>query len=290
MEKIVVTGVGGPAGRAVASYFSESGFSVVGTDIAFVGSGLDGFFRVPRGDSPAFPSALMDILRMERPLLFVPTVTEELPQAARLKERISALGIRMFSSEPQSVDIANDKYLTACVLSDAKIPVPRTLADDEVKSAAVAGEILGYPFIAKPRQGRGGRGVVVHYTSSDAAAESRSGIVYQEFLGGEEYDVNLFQFPGGGSPVVRVLLKTSLREGIVGNALTVRAVERYDIAEIALDACAALRLEGPVDMDVRRDSKGVPNILEINARVGAHVLTAGGILEAMLKYSMEGIA
>jgi carbamoylphosphate synthase large subunit len=290
MDKLLVTGVGGPAGKAVASYFRESGFSVVGTDISFAGSGLDGFFLVPRGDSPEFSPALMEILRLERPLLFVPTVTEELPQAARLKEKIGALGIRMFSSDPYAVDIANDKYLTACALRDSNIPAPRTLTDEDVIDAAGAGEVLGYPFVAKPRRGRGGRGVVVHFSRSDAARESRGGIVYQEFLSGEEYDVNMFSYPGGNPSVVRVLLKTSLREGIVGNALTVRPVERSDIAEIAEEASRSLRLEGPVDMDIRRNSVGEPKIIEINARVGANVLKAGGILDAMLEHSMKGIA
>lgn len=287
MEKILVTGVGGPAGKAVTSFFRKSGYTVVGTDIAWEGDGLDGFFLVPRGDSPEFPAALMNILRMEKPLLVVPTVTEELPQAARLKGSIAAMGIRMFSSDPLAVDIANDKYLTACALKDLGIPVPRTLADGGVIDAAGAGEVLGFPFVAKPRRGRGGRGVVVHYSRTDAARETRSGIVYQEFLCGEEFDVNLFSRPGGNPTVVRVLLKTSLRGGVVGNALTVRPVERNDVAEVAVLACRGLRLEGPIDMDVRRDAMGVPRILEINARVGANVLSAGGILDEMLDTSMK---
>jgi hypothetical protein len=142
MEKILVSGIGGPAGMAVASFFRGSGFSVVGTDISFVGSGLDGFFLVPRGDSPEFSPALMEILRMERPLLFVSPVTEELPQVARLKEEIGAMGIRMFSSDPHPVDIANDKYLTACALRDLEIPAPRTLADEGLQSG------LHYPELA----------------------------------------------------------------------------------------------------------------------------------------------
>lgn len=288
MRTVVVTGVGGPAGRAVASFFRTSSCTVIGTDITAVNTSLDRFFVIPPGDAPEFSQAILRILTREKPFLFVPTVTEELLQAARIKKVVHELGISMYIPDFEAVRIANDKYLTANTLQIFGIDVPETLAEDEVENALQAGEALGYPFIIKPRIGRGGRGVVVCMTHADAAREQRRGVVYQEFLGGEEYDVNLFVYPEGRPVVTRVLLKTSLKGGLVGNATSVEIANQPDIAAIAMRAAEALNLEGPIDMDIRRGGDGIAKILEINARVGANVLKAEGILETMMMQSIKG--
>ena len=287
MEKIVITGVGGPAGRASAVFFREAGFHIVGTDIVHVAAPVDELSIVPPGDSPEFEYALMRVLEHGKPRLFIPTVTEELPQAARLKERIRGLGVRTYLSNAEAIRIANDKYLTAIHLAFRSIAVPRTFADEDVRSAMEAGEILGYPFVAKPRVGRGGRGVKVYFSEDEAEKETRRNIVYQEFLGGEEYDVNLFAHPAGRPRASQILLKTSLKDGIVGNATGVSPVYRRDVLSLAVHAVDALNLEGPIDIDIRRDRNGAPKILDINARVGANVLMSKCVLETMLILSME---
>ena len=288
MEKVVVTGVGGPAGRAVAAYFRQCSYTVVGTDVAAVKSDVDTFIRVPPGDAPEFSPAIFHILESEKPRLFIPTVTEELVPAARMRNAVRDLGIRMFMSDVRAVCIADDKYLTAKALAAHGVEVPRSLSDEDVENPFVAGDALGYPFVAKPRHGRGGRGVFVYRDRSEAVIESRTGVVFQEFLPGEEYDANLFAGPDGEPVVTRVLLKTALKNGIVGNAVSVTAVDQPDIARLAVRAAAALKFEGPIDIDIRRGADGIPRVLEINARVGANVLCAGGILETMLHESCKG--
>ena len=46
-ETVLVTGVGGPAGRASASYFANKGYRVVGTDLREVESPATDFRLVP---------------------------------------------------------------------------------------------------------------------------------------------------------------------------------------------------------------------------------------------------
>jgi carbamoyl-phosphate synthase large subunit len=106
-------------------------------------------------------------------------------------------------------------------------------------------------------------------------------VVWQAFLPGEEFDVNLFVERDGRVPAVVVLRKTGLREGEVGNATGVERVERPDLAALAMAAARALRLEGPLDVDVRVGHDGRPAVLEVNARIGANVLTAREVLDAL---------
>lgn len=287
-RKIVVTGVGGPAGRATATFFRQRGFHVVGTDIIPVASGVDTFALVPRGDHPDFPGAILALLVRERPVMIVPTVSEELPIMSGMKTRIHRTGVQMFISDPAAVGIANDKLLTAMKLREHGIPVPRTLSREELSDVCEAGEHLGYPCLAKPRVGRGGRGVVLFSSTSEAATERRADIILQEFMPGEECDVNLFAYPAGNVRSVAVLRKTVMEDGIIGNAMAVERVCQADMVEIALRVSATLALEGPIDLDVRRDGAGVPRVLEINARVGANVLAAEEILESLLTTASEG--
>ncbi len=74
-KRVLITGVGGPAGRASTLWFREKGFEVHGTDITPVETVTDSFSIIPRGDDPGFNDAILDIVRSERPLLFLCTVT-----------------------------------------------------------------------------------------------------------------------------------------------------------------------------------------------------------------------
>ena len=79
-----------------------------------------------------------------------------------------------------------------------------------------------------------------------------------------------------------VLEKTELKEGIVGNAKSVRRVDATDVSDLAAAAARTVGLSGPLDIDIRRRSDGVPVVLEINARFGANIRHAPEVLEAVL--------
>lgn len=281
MDSILITGIGGPAGRAAAAFFRSKGLRIIGTDIVPVEDGGDVFRLVPRGDDPLFPDALITLFRTHRPVGIVPTVTEELVACATLRPILRNAGCRMFISAKEPAAIANDKFLSATTLQTRGVPVPRTLLAGEVRDARHAGTLLGYPLIAKPRFGRGGRGVTVIMNERDAQQENRTDIVYQEFMPGREYDANVFAFPAGIARASVILWKSILKEGAVGNAVAVERASHPAVSRVAEQAVRALQLEGPLDMDIRLGADGNPYILEINGRVGANALTAHETLEAL---------
>lgn len=287
MKKIIISGIGGPAGRATASFFKTRGHIVIGTDIVPTDTLVDGFHYVPRGGDQDFDAVILELMRREQPDLFIPTVSEELPRVARIKEQILLCGTKLFISSPSAVDVANDKYDTAVYLRNSSLAAPRTVLPADVRDVAEIGALFGYPFLAKPRIGRGGRGVTIIRCEEEARKELRRDIVFQEFMPGEEYDVNLFAYPAGHTTSVAVLLKTELKNGIVGNAMSVRRIVERNVASLAIATVRKLQLEGPIDMDIRKDHLGDPRILEINARVGANVLSACEILEEMSTLTME---
>jgi len=278
-ETVLVTGVGGPAGRAGASYFANRGYRVVGADMRVVASPATGFRLVPAALDPRFAARLCAIASEEKATLIVSTVTEELPVVARMRAALREREIALSISDPPGVDVANDKLRTAEDLDRAGVAVPATYP--AATSHEELADVLGFPLLSKPRFGRGGRGVVVHRGADDLTSASPEEVVWQEFLPGEEYDLNLFIERDGSVPAAVVLRKTGLKDGLVGNALGVERVERPDIAELGIRAVRSLGLEGPIDMDIRLGSDGIPAVLEVNARLGANVLSAREVLDAL---------
>lgn len=276
---VLVTGVGGPAGRAGAAYFAGRGYRVIVTDSREVASPAGEFRLVPLARDSGFPAALVDLAVAERATLVVPTVSEELPVVARLRPLLRERHIAVAISDPAGVDVANDKLLTAQALTGAGVATPATCPGS--LSAVEAARLLTLPMLSKPRVGRGGRGVLVHRTLADLERVGAGEVVWQAFLPGEEFDVNLYVERDGRVPAAVVLRKTGLKEGEVGNATGVERVDRPDVAALAAAAARVLRLEGPLDVDVRFGLDGRPAVLEINARLGANVLTAREVLDAL---------
>ena len=78
-ETVLVTGVGGPAGRAGARYFAKKGYRVVGADMREVESPANDFRFVPSARDPRFVPVLLAMAVQEQASLVLSTVTEELP-------------------------------------------------------------------------------------------------------------------------------------------------------------------------------------------------------------------
>lgn len=276
---MVVTGVGGPAGRAVSAYLRERGARVIGADMRRLEDDPAARLLPAAADSNFVP-ALLTLIQDEKAELVIPTVSEELPVVAEHREAIRAY-CAVLIAPAAVVRIANDKWETARALAGAGVSVPRSFSG--TSKAALLAE-LTLPILSKPRVGRGGRGVTIHRAADELPDVLPSEVIYQEFLDGEEFDVNLFAEPGGRPVVTVVLRKTVLKSGNVGNAAAVERVHAEDVARVAEAAVGALTLEGPVDIDVRRGADGRPAILDINARVGANVRVADEVLDAMMAY------
>ncbi len=174
----MVTGVGGPAGRVVSEYFQEKGIAVLGADMRSLSASAN-FRMLPPASDEEFVQALNQLLDEAEIGLLVPTVTEELPKVAEQREAIRRKQCALFVSPARAVRVANDKWETACVLSEHGVPVPRSYCGESKR------ELLGtlpFPMLSKPRCGRGGRGIAIHQNSHDLSEFLATDRVYQQFL------------------------------------------------------------------------------------------------------------
>ncbi|SCW85192.1 Carbamoylphosphate synthase large subunit [Sphingobium faniae] len=275
-RSVLITGVGGPAGRAAVQSLRALDYHVVGVDMQRVGDcEAQEFALVPPATDADYLPILHALAGAKGASWLFPTVAEELPLIADHAMFFRSAGVAVFISRSHPVAICHDKWQTAQALAAHDIAVPRSALGRSPM------RWLRYPLISKPRIGRGGRGVVIHDEPANMDADDL--LLWQEFMPGKEYDVQLLIHP---DPPFRLLAKgifekTQLREGRVGNALALRPRRPRDVQSLAVAAARTLGLAGPLDMDIRRDRDGRPRILEINARIGAHVQMVPDIIANM---------
>jgi carbamoylphosphate synthase large subunit len=111
---VLVTGVGGPAGRSLASQLQQRGIDVIAADMT--ATAQPGAHRVPPAIDSSFAAELAALAHRERIDLVVPTVTEELSVLTRPGRWA---GPPIVLAPWTAVRIAADKYLT-CIVAGMK--------------------------------------------------------------------------------------------------------------------------------------------------------------------------
>ena len=280
MKKILITGVGGPAGRSVSTLLFERHYPLIGTDMRDLEDLNFPFFQVPPARHAQFLEVICKIAEEGQVDLVIPTVSEELPVFARGWKKYSHIPVLV--SAPNAIEIADDKYLTAVALSNAGVAVPHFLLPSQIHSRQDIASQIGWPCISKPRVGRGGREVTLRYEADyEQIIALGDSYILQEFAAGTDYAPNVYCGPDGQHLEI-VLEKTELKQGLVGNAKTVRRIDDPLVASTAFAAACAVGLSGPLDIDIRRKMDGIPVVLEINARFGANIGHAPEILDAVI--------
>ena len=207
----------------------------------------------------------------------------DLPILARNRQRFSAIGTHVIVSEPELVEICNDKWKTYLFLRENGFRVPKTyLSLEAVIQALDRGEIR-YPVVVKPRFGCGSIAVsiaedemaLLYYFRRNTRTISRSylryesagvqeAILYQECLQGQEYGADIINDLDG-----------CFRNAIIKKKIAMRAGET-DIAELSDEVSIRTEIErlgkltghiGNMDCDIFLVD-GEPYILEMNARFG----------------------
>lgn len=293
MTTVLVTGAGGPAGRALGEQLallrrSDPGLIAIGADMLAISDDNFAFTTLlPRVDAPEYAVALRELVGRVRADVVIPTVAEELALVAGIAELLGdgPRGPGVVISGATAAALCADKLYTMWALEAAGVSVPRHAPGGTFVTAAAALDHFGGPVIVKPRVSRGGRGVRLVEEPGEAWAVDDSWIL-QSFAPGTEYAPQVYRSPVTGAVTVVVLEKTELKEGRIGNAVsTVRLGpdDAADIAWLAESAVIALDLVGPVDLDIRRDEDGLPVVLEINARFGANSTAAPELLRSVLR-------
>ena len=296
MVRVLVTGVGGPAGHSLSHQLRGQGHWVLGVDMRPVhASAADAIAVVSPVSAPGYLWELRGLVAAHGIELVIPTVSEELLAAAIAREGF-APGVDVLIAEPAPVSIANDKYLSMRCLANAGVAVPDFGLPGDFSSVNEAMAKMGGWLVVKPRTSRGGKGVQVLEWRTDGGRNAErvwrsldDSWLVQRFATGTEYAAAVYRGEGPAHHnLVVVLEKTGRKHGRWGSTASVKRLEspESDVARTAVAAVEALGLTGPVDIDIRRMSDGRPVVLEINARFGANSAHA----PELLHHAMRGYA
>jgi carbamoyl-phosphate synthase large subunit len=220
--------------------------------------------KIPRADDPKYLDKVEMILAREQVDILLIGTDVELPifskERARLEEKY---GTKVVVSSPTVVEIANDKLMTARFLEGAGFPFPHSVSADDRPAMAELIRTIGFPLIAKPKQGARSAGVVVVNSSKDLSRFiGRTDFVVQELLPDNEGEYTAGCLVVRQTCVASVVLRRDLRDGNTYRAYADTS-RKYD-GEITTIA-ERLECYGPCNFQFRIKN-GRPVVFEINAR------------------------
>lgn len=286
--RVLITGAGAAAGRALAAQLRSRGIPFLGADVRELpeGSGVT-VVRVPAAADPEMVPVLRRLVAREGINLLIPTGSAELPHLSAARAGFGR-DVRVIVAEPGPVALANDKLFSAWKLRAAGLPVPRFGVPGDFRDVQTALAALDGPVVVRSRVSGGGGGVsVVDGGAPLDWGALPDGQIVQEYIPGAAYAALVFGMPPhNGTPPFALVVERGEPVDRDGRAVVNgrRAVtgEAMDVGNLAMAAVRALGLTGPVELTVRRRADGSPVVLDVKARFGAYSAYAPELLDAVL--------
>lgn len=208
----------------------------------------------------------------------------DLPVLAKNKERFAKENIRVIVSDPEVMEICNDKWRAFTKLVENGIKTPLTFKDISATKTALKNGELRFPVVMKPRWGMGSIGIYIvenmeelevfykrllreisaSYLKFESAQTPEEMVLFQEFIKGKEYGLDVVHDLEGNFKTTFVKRKLAMRSGETDAAVTVQNDTLFAIGE---KIGKLLKHIGNLDADVL-EADGTYYVLEMNARFG----------------------
>jgi len=174
-------------------------------------------------------------------------------------------GVRVFNP-PIPWLIASDKFLSSLILSKSGVPIPRTIATENIMYAYSAGSTLG-KFVVKPLRSSGGYGSLRFENVDEAMhlfsmmANLNKPMLLQKYLP-HEFDVRVVAVGGEVLGAMARICRNDWRCNVARGG-EVRKIEADpEVVEVSIRAVESLGLDyGGVDLVF---DEGKPVVLEVN--------------------------
>lgn len=268
MKTILITGIGGDIGQAVATILREAypNIHLIGVDIHERHGGslfVDKFLVAPPASSSEYLTWLDSLVTSEEVDICIPLSEAELVRIANSDGR-GAVKVQLLMPSQSAINIGTDKYETAAFLKKIGCPGPWTVLAHEPDGQ------LSFPCIFKPRRGAGSKGVFV----CDQPEEVRlllkryPDAVLQELLLPVDQEITCAVYRTKTGQVGVLQMLRQLAGDVTG------WVEVIDVPEVRRQCetiAGAINLQGAINIQMRLTPEG-PRIFEINPRFSSTVL------------------
>lgn len=304
---VLITGAGAPGAPGIIKslrLIDERKIHINGVDMNEDSVGFSmvdkGYLVTPAADEK-FIYEMLTICQKEKVDVVIPLVTRELMKFALNKSKFEEIGTTVSISEPQNLEIANNKYLLLEHCSKEGIPVPLFIKANNYSEFEDAVFKLGYPdnnVCFKPPVSNGLRGFRILTKEIDRLdllinqkpmntittleeiapvlknTREFPELIVMEYLPGKEYSVDVLANKGEAIVVIP-RLRENIKMGISFVGITKK---NEKIIKASQKVVKTLNLSGNIGLQFKEDKNGVPKIIESNPRVqGTIVLcTAAG--------------
>ncbi len=228
-KTILVTGIGGNVGQGIVKNIRSAPYAnkVVGTNITDFSAGnhlVDAFYKVPFGYDNEFIPAIKKIVDKEKVDLIIPSTDYESYYLAANKDEFSC---KVSGSSKDVSEVYLDKYLTFLNHSENNIPFAQSCLP-----SAYSGQFKY--AIAKPRKGRGSKGLIFNVFSGEGLSDDE--YMIQDFHSGIEVTTAVYR-----SYITKEILGLISMQRTLENGATTycKVIDDYDsiIYDIANSMC-----------------------------------------------------
>jgi len=237
---------------------------VISADINNLSAGLyvsNRYYLVPPSYDQSFIPTILGICKKENIKLVIPTRDGELLLFAKSKEKFEKQGTHVMVSNPEIIEICNDKYKFYQFLLKNNIPTPKTYLSEQIDFSSTH-----YPLFVKARYGSGSKSVFkveneeelkffINYVPSP---------VIQEFANGKEYTIDLLSDFNG--KVVTVIPRERI-ETFCGESYKGKTIKDMKMIEYAKNLAEKLGTIGHITIQCIKNDEGI-KFIEVNPRFG----------------------
>ena len=196
-------------------------------------------------------------------------------------------GIKLILAPASFIEVCNDKFKTFEFVKSLGIKTPLTFKNlDETKRALSNGE-LSFPIIVKPRWGMASMGIYIvedeeeleffsrkcnkvivnSYLKYESSMTKDEPVIYQEFLKGKEYGLDVLNDLNGHYVKTFAKRKITMRSGETDLGLT---SETKSFETIAQKIASNSNHQGICSIDCFKNENDDIFVIEMNCRISGH--------------------
>jgi carbamoyl-phosphate synthase large subunit len=213
---------------------------------------------------------LRSIVRRQGVGLLVPTIDSDLALLAQHRQRFESLGCRVLVSDPEVVDICQDKRRTFAFLAANGFNAPLTQSVRSALAADRKGQLV-WPRFLKPWDGHAGKHNAVVRDRRELLffAKRIPKAICQEFVEGTEYTCDVYVDFQKRVRCVVPRLRLEVRSGEVSKGRIVKDARIMDEVARVIERLGAG--PGVITLQLFRTKRDHIKIVEVNPRFGGGV-------------------
>jgi carbamoyl-phosphate synthase large subunit len=266
---VLVPGAAAPSGINAIKSLRMGGYKgkIVATDSSYLSAGffMSDFNEViPEADDKSFLQRLLEIIKGHKVQVLLPTSGYDIYPYSEHRKLLLDMGVHAIVSDRKSLEICRDKMQTYHFLRN-NYSLPYTTDN--------ANKINQFPIIAKPRFGKGSRGIIRIDDESELKyiSSKMDDLIYQEFLPGTEYTIDVLSDLNEKAMIAVPRIRIQTKAGISTKGKIVRDPKLEDQC---MEIANRIRIRGPCCIQMKESDDGSLKLVEVNPRMGGGTIFA----------------